>query len=95
MGLAPMHMVLSGNRRKIYHSHRAGVVRTLAKMNADLEARHPTDGRTPLHMAAALHDMETVKTLLELGVDRYAKDDEGKVPAQVTKLKEIGELLRV
>src|SRR5262245_59644418 len=54
------------------------VLRTLIEVNADLKA-HTKTGFTPLHFAARVGDLESVRVLLDAGVDvniRYQRDAE-------------------
>ena len=63
--------------------HRASTpdaVRSAVVSGADVEARH--DGRTALHQAAFLGDVELVEALLATGADPLAEDDaHGSTPA--------------
>jgi len=46
-----------------------------------------------LHYAAKLGKIECVRFLLEWGMDKHAKNDDGKTPSYVAKTREIQELI--
>jgi ankyrin repeat protein len=47
---------------------------------ADVNAKHPINGRTPLHVASKYDRTETVRILVENGANINAQDDTGSTP---------------
>ena len=74
----------------------AQAVGTLAKAHPELYDTKGSDGMTPLHVAAALGQKDTVQLLLAKGADVNAKSNDGETPLQVaaiTNSKDVAELL--
>lgn len=69
------------------------VVRYLISRGADVNARIPEDGRTPLHLAAGIDGIEApllYAALLEAGADASIRDNRGRTAADI--LREIREI---
>jgi ankyrin repeat protein len=72
------------------------VIRLLAAAGGNVNARG-FEGVTPLHIAARSSEnteCAVVYTLLALGADATALNDEGKTPAQVSETPEAAEMIR-
>jgi hypothetical protein len=66
----------AGSPTELPPIHRASTpdaVRSVVAAGADVEARH--DGRSALHQAAFMDDVELVRALLGAGADPEARDD--------------------
>ena len=55
----------------------------MVELGADVRARAHLDGRTALHEAADLGQVEATKLLLELGADAHARDFKGNTAAML------------
>jgi ankyrin repeat protein len=74
----------------------AQAVVELAKTHPELYDTKGSDGMTPLHVAAALGQKDTVLVLLAKGADVNAKSNDGETPlhvAAITNNKDVAELL--
>jgi ankyrin repeat protein len=74
----------------------AQTVATLAKAHPELYDTKGNDGMTPLHVAAALGQKDTVQLLLAKGANVNVKSDDADTPlhiAAITNNKEVAELL--
>ena len=62
------------------------IIAALLEAGADLNAREPARGRTPLHLAADSNfDPAIVSFLLEAGADPTVQDNEGKTPVDLAE----------
>lgn len=59
------------------------VIKLLLAKGADVNARSPSEGLTPLHNAACANRTDLVQLFLDNGVDPNAKDNDGKTPLHV------------
>ena len=74
----------------------AQTVGKLAKEHPELYDTKGSDGVTPLHVAAAMGQKDTVQQLLTKGADFNAKSNDGETPlhvAAITNNKDVAELL--
>ena len=74
----------------------AQTVCKLAEAHPELYDTKGSDGMTPLHVAAAMGQKDTVQLLLAKGADVNAKSNDGETPLQVaaiTNSKDVAELL--
>lgn len=69
-------------RTALHTARSAGVVKVLVEAGIGLETR-TKDGETPLHEAARFAPHEVVVTLLELGADPHAVNEQGKTALDV------------
>jgi len=67
------------------------IVDTLLRAGADVNARDAVQ-QTPLHVAAACHNVSAVKRLLQAGADVFAQDGEGNTPLHVVLLHALTQL---
>jgi ankyrin repeat protein len=67
--------------------------RMLIKRGAKINFHNTSTGNTPLHLAVERENIQTVQLLLEHGADVNARDKYERTPSQLTKQREIVELL--
>ena len=53
------------------------------------------DGNTPLHTAVQYSNIESIKTLLELGANKSIKNKQGKTPIDIVKEKKKNEIMEL
>jgi len=63
----------------------ADVIRELAAHSADVNARTKGEGRTALHIAAAMGRIAAVEALVRLGADLHVKDSHGLTPVDAAE----------
>jgi len=63
----------------------AEVIRELAERGADVDARTRDEGRTALHLAAAMGKAEAAAALLDLGADRTVRDGKGRTALEAAE----------
>ena len=71
----------------------AEFARMLLQHGARINARDNSRGWTPLHQAVYATNIQVVRLLLERGADVNARDTMGKTPSQITRQREMLELL--
>jgi len=92
----PLHRAALG-RGSVEDEKNAEIVEKLLAKGADVNAKDPRQGRTPLHQAADRGRYKTAECLIAASADVNATDNEGKTPlslAQEENRTEIAELLR-
>ncbi len=70
------------------------IVEMLVRAGADINAKDPMYGWTPLVLAISVNDEDMVKLLLELGADKTIPDHLGNVASSFAKTEEMKELLK-
>jgi len=84
-------------RMSVKDERRVEVVKRLLAHGADVRAKDPQKGQTPLHLAAFRGRLKTARILIAAGADVNAKDSEGRTPLALAQQKsrtEVVELLR-
>ncbi len=76
-GLTPSETLLAYSKQK---SGDPKVIADLVTKGADINIRDPNNQSTPLHYALRYRDGGVAATLLELGADINARDNEGRTP---------------
>jgi ankyrin repeat protein len=71
----------------------AEFARMLLQHGARINARDNSRGWTPLHQAVYATNIQVVRLLLERGADVNARDTMGKTPSQITRQREMLDLL--
>ena len=74
-GLTCLFMAAAGGERE--------VCEWLVAHGADVDARNPEDGRSPLHAACAAGHVAVAAQLLSAGASSTARDAEGLTPAEL------------
>lgn len=73
--ISPLHaLVISGNDDSGRPRSRVVIMKMLIEKGADVNAREPIFGRTPLHCAVRSRHADLVKTLVENGADVNARE---------------------
>jgi len=73
------------------------IIEKLLTKGADVNAKDPSQGRTPLHQAAFRGRYKSVERLITAGADLNAEDNEGRTPSDLAEQRghtEIVELLK-
>ncbi|MHC4206322.1 MAG: ankyrin repeat domain-containing protein, partial [Planctomycetota bacterium] len=85
------------SRTSATENRRAQIVQKLLDYGADIDAKHPRSGATPLYDAIDLGRWRTAEVLITAGADVNAANNEGKTPLSHAKgwgRNDITELLR-